>query len=561
MHPAFMQVLLQYWTQVFGDSELSLRLPSTLFGLSAIVLTYVLGIKHFGRNAALFASAMLLFPVLPIIHSTLARPYAPGLFFIVLLIFAIFRLEDSRVRSKYLTSSLLIIIAASGSIYTHYYAGLCAGLIGISALFYVKIRRWSFLIISGVIAVLLFLPHWSITQEHLSRDGLGWLGAPEWHWFWNYLKLYFGGNLWLSALFMLLIPLGLIQSKFKSDNKARFLLVTFIALYFISHLISLLYTPILREPGVIMLMPLLLLGIGSFFKKIKSPIYNGALFSLSLVLVIGSVFQARLFETVHFEPFREMTALIKKYENDIGSDKLLKFCNVTNINYLNYYARRDGANLDFEMTMIEEIEEIHKLAAIIQKTDKPKVMLARTNRAQNVIQLEIIRNKFPKIEVVVYFNNANFNIWSRGDFNDRNFLKTIDESSHPQYFMNWNCDSTNNEFIGSLRIPVSELRHEESYLLLRTDGWISEELNQLNFVVVAERDSVLIEQRGAAFLYQAWNQIALDETRGCRRFYTAVELPEKLKDSDEIHVYFWNQNLAQVKIKKPRIYVVSKFDQ
>lgn len=556
MHPAFMQVLLQYWTGIFGDSEFSLRFPGLIFALMSIILVYRIGIKYFNNNVGLFASSLLLFPAFPIIHSSLARPYAPGIFFVTLFLCGIFKLEDSRVKKEYFKASLILVIAATGSIYTHYYAGLMAGLIGLSALFYVKISRWRFLILSGFIALLLFLPHWEITKVHLSRDGLGWLGSPEWYWFWDFLKLYFGDNYLFAGVFFLLLPVGLRYAKFKADNKSRFLLLTFALLYVVSHAISFLYTPILREPGVFMIMPLLLLGLGSFFKWIKPKVFNSMLILFSLAVLVNTIFTAKLFENVHFEPFREITELVKKYDDEIGKHKILKLCNVTNINYLNYYARYNGADLDFEMTIIEEIEEIHELAEKINTSTKDYVMLARTNRAQNVIQLELIQNSYPKNIVAEYFFNANFNLWGKGNFGDRQFMKSFDSDTKANWFLNWSSDSTKNEFIGDLRIPVNELCFENSYILFRTSGWCSEETDALNFVVVAERNGEIIQEGEVPLLYQAWDQIALDTKRGERLFFTAVEIPAKIKDGDQVHVYFWNRTFAHVKIEKPQIYVV-----
>lgn len=560
MHPAFMQVLLQYWTNIFGDSEWALRLPGTLFGLAAVLLTYLIGKRFFNRNVGLFASVLILLPCLPIIHSTLARPYAPGLFFIVLLLYGIFKLEDSRVNRAYFLSSLCIVLGSVGSIYTHYYAGMAAGLIGVSALFYVKLTRWRYLIAAGIVSLLLFIPHWDVTKEHLSRDGLGWLGAPEWYWFWDYLKLYFGDNYWFAGAFLLLIPAGLIFAKFKSDNKSRFLLLTFSGIYLFSHIVSIVYTPILREPGVFMLMPLLVLGMGTFFQWLAPKFFNLGFSVLAGFMLGNTLFTAELFENVHFEPFREITELVKKHEDEMGSEGMLKFCNVTNINYLKYYARKNGANLDFEMTMIEEIEEIHQMAQIIEQTEKDKVMLARTNRAQNVIQLEIIRNKFPKQLVGQQFVNANFNVWTLGKFSDRRFLKTFDEQNKPEWFSTWNSDSTKNEFVGALKIPVAELREKNSYVLIKTAGWVSDQTEHLNFVVVGERKGEMLKNGENAVLYQAWDQMELQSIHGKRGFFTAVEIPKKLKDSDEIHVYFWNRNFAQVIIQKPQIYVVPMVD-
>lgn len=556
MHPAFMQVLLQYWTNIFGDSEWSLRVPGTIMALAAILLMYRLACKYFNTNVALFSAALMLFPILPIIHTTLARPYAAGLFFLVLLIWGIFKLEDSRVKKAYFVSSSLIILGAAGAMYTHYYAGLMAACIGLAALFYVKVTRWRYLIISGIIAALAFLPHWDITKDHLSRDGLGWLGKPEWYWFWEYLKLYFGDNYWFAGAFLLLLPLGLIYAKFKADDKSRFLLLTFTGLYLISHLISLSYTPILREPGLVMLMPILLLGLGSFFRWMRPQFFNWSITVLSCFLLGNTLFTSRLFEPIHFEPFREITELIKEYDNKLNSERVLKLCNVTNVNYLDYYARKNGANLNFEMSIIEEIDEIHALAKIIESSEKDYVMLARTNRMQNVIQLEIIQNKYPDEVFSKYFFNANFNIWRKGEGRKRRFINEINSQNNSDLFKTWNIDSTNNEFVGDLRIPVSMIRSSDSYLLIQAAGWCDENIESLNFVVVAERNGEIVLHNKQPVLYQAWDQMAISSKRGNRAFYTAVEIPDKIKDNDELHIYFWNRTLAPLKIEKPRVYVV-----
>lgn len=556
MHPAFMQVLLQYWAHFFGDAELVFRLPSTLFGLGAVVLVYLLSLRFLTKEAGLFAATCLLFLVFPIMHSSLARPYAPGLFFIVLQLYGIFRLEQSRIRKTYFWSSVCIVLGSAGAIYTHYYSGLAAGLIGLAALFYVAKNRWVYLIISGLAAFLLFLPHWEITKEHLSRDGLGWLGTPEPQWLWDFAVLFFNDSVGILIVVLALLTFLLIRQKFKLQSAYRFLILTFVFVYLASYLVSLFYTPILREPGILMVLPLLLLGLGGFFQQIPKRIFQLGIVGFALIFSVHSFVSGELLKTVHFEPFREMTELIQEADEKFGSENMLRLCNVTNTNYLNYYARQNGANLDFEMTIIEEIDEIHQLAKLIESSDKEYCMLARTNRAQNVIQLEIIRHFYPEVVTHQTFFNANFTVLKRGNFRNRKFEKELNSTTHPDFFSAWNSDSTNNEFIGDLRIPVADLRSKDSYILLQTSGWTSDSLESLNFVVVAERDGELIKDGEHAVLYQAWDQMQLLSTTGVRTFYTAVEIPKKLFDSDVLHIYFWNRNFVQVKIEKPRIYVV-----
>jgi hypothetical protein len=183
-------------------------------------------------------------------------------------------------------------------------------------------------------------------------------------------------------------------------------------------------------------------------------------------------------------------------------------------------------------------------------------MLARTNRAQNVIQLEIIRHFYPEVVEHQEFFNANFTVWKRGDIKNRKFEKTINATSHPALFAQWNSDTTNGEFIGDLRIPVDLLRSKGTYVFLQTSGWVQETIESLNFVVVAERDGEMMLDGEHAVLYQAWDQLQLLTQTGERILFTAIEIPEKLNDSDVLHVYFWNRNFVNVKIDKPQVYVV-----
>ncbi len=556
MHPAFMQILLQYWVQLFGDSEWVLRLPSTLFGLAGITLMYHFSLRFLTKEVGLFAAILMLFLVFPILHTSLARPYASGFFFILLQLLGIFKLEHSRIRKQYFWSSTFILIGATGAIYSHYFAGLMAGILGLTSLFYVAKNRWIYLITAGLLTLLLFLPHWEITKEHLSRDGLGWLGAPEPQWLWDFMVQFFNNNVFFLLLFLAALTYLLIRQKFKIKAEYRFLIVSFFVLYFFSHLISLLYTPILREPGVLMILPLLLLGLGGLLKTIPKRIFNLGSIALSALLVGHSFYPGELLKTVHFEPFREMTELMNEADEQLGQDKILRLCNVTNINYLNYYTRKNGASLDFEMTIIEEIDEIHQLAQIVAKSDKEYCMLARTNRAQNVIQLEIIRYFFPEVVMHQEFFNANFTVWKRGGFRNRKFSKGISESTHPGFFKEWNSDTTKTEFVGDLRIPCSVFNGVDGYLLFMADGWVDSTIESLNFVVVAERNGELLKDGENVILYQAWDQKQLLQTTGNRTFFTAVEIPKQLFDSDVLHIYFWNRNFVQVKIEKPRIYVV-----
>lgn len=556
MHPAFMQLLLQYWTNIFGDSELVLRIPSTIFGLAGIVMTYILGNRFVSKNTGFWATFPLLLFIFPIIHTTLARPYAPGFFFCIFYIFGVFILKQSTHKTQQVIAATIITLSGTLALYTHYYAGLICGICGIFALFFVGKKRLQVLFFSGFITAVLFLPHWPITQEQLSRGGLGWLGKPEIDWLADFFVLFFNNSIFI-ALFIGFIVLSLIYKfGFKLSNAGRFLLLLFFGVYLISHILSLVYTPILREPGMLFIVTFLFLALADGLKTIQFK-YSNLVKGLILFTAFGtSLLFGKIKETVHFEPFRELTELVKKYDDQLGENNILKFCNVTNINYLNYYAQKNGAHLRFKMTLIEDAHEIHEMARIIQESDKPYLMLARTNRAQNVIQYEIIRHYYPEILVHYEFTNANFSIWKKNNKYKRKYGKTIRFDHNPSLSENWNSDTTSVEFIGNIRIKAKVLNHPNTYILVKSKGWIGDACSELNFITVLVQNGAIVLEEEQPLLYQAWDQLKMHPITGEREFFTAFTLPKKIKNNDEVHIYFWNRTFAKVVIHKPIVYVV-----
>jgi hypothetical protein len=84
LHPPAHYFLDWGWTKVFGTSLASLRLPSALFGLGAILATYRIGALTHYRRVGLLASAFLAFNGFHIYYSQYARVYMMGTFLALL---------------------------------------------------------------------------------------------------------------------------------------------------------------------------------------------------------------------------------------------------------------------------------------------------------------------------------------------------------------------------------------------------------------------------------------------------------------------------------------------
>ncbi len=73
--PAYF-VLLAGWTDVAGDSEFALRLPSALFSILSVAFVYSLGARLYGRLAGLTAAALVALNSFSISYAQEARMYA-----------------------------------------------------------------------------------------------------------------------------------------------------------------------------------------------------------------------------------------------------------------------------------------------------------------------------------------------------------------------------------------------------------------------------------------------------------------------------------------------------
>lgn len=81
-HPPFYYVLMKGWVSIFGSSEISLRIPSVIFGLGLIYFVYLITKKLFGNKVALISSLLTVTSGLLIYYSQEARMYMFAAFLI-----------------------------------------------------------------------------------------------------------------------------------------------------------------------------------------------------------------------------------------------------------------------------------------------------------------------------------------------------------------------------------------------------------------------------------------------------------------------------------------------
>jgi len=125
------RVFMFFWTTLFGGHELVLRLPSLLFGISSILLAYLIAETSGSRKAALLAALLLCLSPVQIWYSQEGTPYSMAQFFLLATVYLYRRImavgSDRRRSVLYLVFFLL-------SVFTHYYAAIFILPLSISAL-------------------------------------------------------------------------------------------------------------------------------------------------------------------------------------------------------------------------------------------------------------------------------------------------------------------------------------------------------------------------------------------------------------------------------------------
>lgn len=101
-HPPLYYLLLKFWTQMFGSSEVSLRFPSILFGVATIYLVYLMAVNFLkGRKLGILAALLLATSQFHIYYSQEARMYSMAAFFAALSVYTFMRQTEFENKIKY----------------------------------------------------------------------------------------------------------------------------------------------------------------------------------------------------------------------------------------------------------------------------------------------------------------------------------------------------------------------------------------------------------------------------------------------------------------------------
>lgn len=184
VHPPLYYEILHFWTEIFGNSVLSVRSLSLVAGIIVVWLGYQIAFMiSKKRNVALLAGLLISLNPFLVRYSQEVRMY--GILGVFLLIAIIGLIKVSK-DSKDWVGYVLYVIGVSAGLYTHYFTAMVviAFWIYIVSIYFIKnkitlITNWRWWL-ANILALLIFLP-WvpSMMAQFTRAQGLGWLSKTS----------------------------------------------------------------------------------------------------------------------------------------------------------------------------------------------------------------------------------------------------------------------------------------------------------------------------------------------------------------------------------------------
>jgi len=223
-YPPAYNVLAWVTFNIFGQTEVGLRLPATILGVLTIPLTYWT-VSAVGRPAGgLFAALLVALSPISLLYSLDARPYSLMLFASTWHLGAILWAENKAPRRVYVgvfcSAVLLLYAHPFGSLEI---ASISATLAALAIMLPSRRRQFVALLAAEIVAVLAFLPWASIlagVAKRLTTDGF-WIDRPTPGMLLAYLQTVAGGPLLGPGLLALVIFGLVMKARWRGDVPAR----------------------------------------------------------------------------------------------------------------------------------------------------------------------------------------------------------------------------------------------------------------------------------------------------------------------------------------------------
>ena len=420
-HPGGVQVFLYYWTRLFGNSEAAVRLPFVFAGILTVWVAYIVSSRWFNKVTGLFVALTIAFLELPILYSQIARPYATGLFFSMLMVFFWTRLLFDLEKAHKPRKTILLLgytLSTAACMYNHYFSFLFAGLVGVTGLLFLNKANVKHYLLGGLASIVLFIPHVPITINHLQIGGVGeWLGKPGLYWLTEHIFYIFNES-YLLLLFVLAIFVFSIFFSVRKFRLNRFQLISidwFLFPFLVGYFYSREVNPVLQHSVLIFSFPFLIFFLFSFMEK---PLDKNKLIAFIILAMIGLysfLLDDNYYRKQHFGAFKDIAFQISAWDEAYGSENITKAININHPWYIQYYLNRNNTSVQFEQYENKGGMDLLDLKHIVEAASAGYFLYAWTKPAPSVIE-DLIRVNFPFITKKIDYDGLSaVTLYSKND--------------------------------------------------------------------------------------------------------------------------------------------------
>jgi hypothetical protein len=560
MHPIGVQSFLWIWTHLFGMSEEVLRLPFVVLGILTMPLLYLTGRNFFGKFPALMATAVFVALEFPILYAQLARPYSPGLFFSLLVLYSWSTMMWKSQAWSWKTA-VWFIIGGVGTMYSHYFSFLFTAIVGLAGVFLIQKENRVKYLLCGLLMFLFYIPNVNVFLYQFSIGGLGgyegWLGPPEKDAIWKYVLYCFNESVFLlGMLFALVVIMFFVLSvKFKWKVQHNMALLFFMLPALIAYFYSVYKNPVFQYSILLFSFPCLLLLMFSWF---ETPIINFKNYAfLMLVLLLTSystIIAQQFYSKQNFAPFKLVAEKMANYHTKYGSKNTIATVNVIHPNYIHYYSDRYPSSPIFEQYLCNRASHFVELKHMVD-TSTAQTMIHGWSNNYHAPEVEmIIAEKFPYLVQYDPFFNAGVMVYSKDStlplaispdtlvvvsnnfemptWPDDEKFRTDSISLEGKWSMRMNPDQ---DYSTTYKSRADNLGFVRGSVFQMSCKYFSDTL--LTDVVFV----VSIDRKGESVI---WRGVQLHdfpiENKTWTSFYAGYKLVEDILPDDEVSLYFYN---------------------
>ncbi len=566
-HPVGMYVFAYFWTSVFGTSEWALKCPFLIMSFFSMILVFRIASVWFNEKAALLILAYFCSLQFPVWWSSIARQYQSGLFCTLLMAFFWTKLLVENSNSKW--HWLGFVLAGAASMYNHYFSLIFAATIGLSGLFLLRKKIVLKYIFAGLSMVLLFVPHWEITNyQMLNADGHKWYDVPGPDFLFNHLFYIFHYSFFCLGLICVLFFSSVFFYQKKTDNALPQLrpiaLFWFLFPLLFGYFYSVYNSPVLRTSHLLFSFPFLLFFLLSFISKNVSPkLLTSAVILVLIVNVSTLVLVRKHFQTTNSHPYKPFIGMTKAFLETHDREDVMIVLGENPL-YLQYYKNTLNANFNHTESFKPPVSFV-RFRDMLQKSKESFLIIGALPEAH----VRLAMDYFPFVCKKSYGINYEYFILSN-KFDNKSDSLIVNFESELNFLpedkvANWSFDADKVVVDSVNNVSFFEMNGEWGPVFDRGLSDLSSVNQMLHFSAdIRLIDSADVFSKGVLTLEiynqkeKIWKGVEIHQQivpgKNWQRVYLSLRFAHekffKNHKDFKIKAYFWNRNKLKIHIKR-----------